>query len=159
MGEGRGPGQDPLHPWVAGDGVAGVRYRDGLLGGENLPHDLLPPDPREPRDKDGDHVPADLAVGDNVDPRGELVGDSGLHRRLQGVEEGPEGGALRHGVAANDRGREDLVDEDHGTSRWRSRGKITASLMFGSPSMVMTRRSAPRPQPAWGGIPYRKGRR
>ncbi|OPX71380.1 MAG: hypothetical protein A4E36_00059 [Methanoregulaceae archaeon PtaB.Bin009] len=37
--------------------------------------------------------------------------------------------------------------EDQGTRRCRSRGKRTASRMFWSPSMVMTSRSAPRPQP------------
>ncbi len=41
-----------------------------------------------------------------------------------------------------------------GDKRCRSRGNSTASRMFSSPSIVMMRRSPPRPQPACGGIPY-----
>ena len=41
----------------------------------------------------------------------------------------------------------------YGDRRCRSRGNSTASRMLSSPSIVMTRRSPPRPQPAWGGIP------
>jgi len=41
----------------------------------------------------------------------------------------------------------------YGESRWRSRGKRTASRMLFRSSIVITSRSAPSPQPAWGGIP------
>jgi predicted nucleic acid-binding protein len=40
-----------------------------------------------------------------------------------------------------------------GESRCLSLGNRTASLMLSRSSIVMTRRSAPSPQPAWGGIP------
>ena len=43
--------------------------------------------------------------------------------------------------------------DNYGDSRCRSRGKRTASRMLSSPSIVITSRSAPSPQPAWGGIP------
>jgi len=45
----------------------------------------------------------------------------------------------------------------YGLTLWRSRGKRTPSLIFWRPSMVMIRRSVPRPQPACGGIPYLNG--
>jgi hypothetical protein len=41
-----------------------------------------------------------------------------------------------------------------GLSRCRSRGNRTASRMLSKSSIVVTSRSAPIPQPAWGGIPY-----
>jgi hypothetical protein len=49
------------------------------------------------------------------------------------------------------RGPRDLAS--YGLRRWRSRGKMTASRMLSSPSIVITSRSPPSPQPAWGGIP------
>ena len=108
-----------------------------------------------------DHVSPDLPVRDNIDPGCELIGDCGLDSRFQGIKKGYEAGAFDHRVTPYDRGCEDLVDEIrfHGTSRCMSRGKRTASRMFDSPSIVMISRSAPRPHPAWGGIPYRNGRR
>ena len=45
-------------------------------------------------------------------------------------------------------------DSPYGLSRWRSRGNNTASRMLSRSSIVMRRRSAPNPQPAWGGMPY-----
>lgn len=45
----------------------------------------------------------------------------------------------------------------YGLTLCLSRGKRTPSLIFWRPSMVMMRRSVPRPQPACGGIPYLNG--
>ncbi len=64
--------------------------------------------------------------------------------------------AWEHGQSASLRSLLPLDDSDfaYGLNRCLSRGNRTASRMFSSPSIVITRRSTPYAQPACGGIPY-----
>ena len=48
-----------------------------------------------------------------------------------------------------------LHGSGYGTSRLRSRGNRIASRMLGRSRSFWTNRSTPKPQPPWGGMPYR----